>query len=437
MSTKNYFMLTFGCQMNFYDSNLMEHLLEEDGFTPTDSPENAHLIIVNTCAVRAHAVSRALSRIDQLSSFKRKNRNVRIGVTGCIPQQLKDELLSTRPFIDFILGPDNLHRIASCARGASGTFVAFDPLSPYAGMAPACGRYPEAFVAAMRGCNNFCSYCIVPYVRGKERSRTLEQIMEEIELLSRRGYKRIVLLGQNVNNYRDNTHRLPHLLSAVASVNAILRIGFLTSHPAYFPLEAIEQIRQEPKIERFLHLPLQSGSSKILSLMQRGYTAKGYAHLIQAIRDIVPDIALSTDIIVGFPGETDDDFLQTLDMVQRMEFDFAYMFRYSARKSTLAHAFGKEIPEEVKKKRLRDLIRIQNGITTRKSNSYKGRVVDVLALGRNRKNLLETDTISVYNKRIIVQGTLEPGTTALIRVNEVRGWTPIGVPLYAVPPGAH
>jgi tRNA-2-methylthio-N6-dimethylallyladenosine synthase len=281
----------------------------------------------------------------------------------------------------------------------------------------------------MRGCDNFCSYCVVPYVRGKERSRKLADIIDEATQLSRKGYARIVLLGQNVNNYHDSEVGLPQLLAAVSGVDGIQRIGFLTSHPAYFPLETIDIMKDSAKIERYLHLPLQSGSSKILTRMQRHYTSEEYVRLIEAIRKTVPDIALSTDIIVGFPGETQDDFLETMRMVQNIQFDFAYMFRYSPRKKTLAGAMPDSIPEEIKKARLQQLIRLQTEITRRKSRAYAGRTLGVLALGKNRKNLLETDAISVYNKRVVVKGTLEPGTISRVRITEVKGWTPIAVPI--------
>lgn len=426
---KKFHILTFGCQMNVYDSHLMAHLLECEGFKQTPYKENADLIIVNTCAVREHAVSRALSRIDSLKNLKRKNRNLRIGVTGCIPQQFRHALLRDRPFIDFLLGPDNLHLVTICAHGTHGAFFDFRDTSPYAALTPARGTFPEAFVAVMRGCNNFCSFCIVPYVRGKERSRALNQITSEIGRLSDKGYTRIVLLGQNINNYCHREKYLPQLLSSVAEITPIERIGFLTSHPAYFPLDTIAVMKQNPKIERYLHLPLQSGSSKILHRMHRHYTPEEYIRLIGTIRKSIPDIALSTDIIVGFPGETEDDFLRTLAIVKSIEFDHAYMFAYSPRKHTLATLFGDTVPEGTKKKRLRDLIQVQSEITEKKSKSYIGRILTVLALGKNRKNVLETDAISVYNKRVIVKGTLESGTTSKVRISEVKGWTPIGIPI--------
>jgi tRNA-2-methylthio-N6-dimethylallyladenosine synthase len=428
-NAKTFHIITFGCQMNLYDSHLMAFLLETEGFEHTGRPEDADLIIVNTCAVREHAVTRALSRIDALSSLKQKNSNLRIGVTGCIAQQLKANLLNTRPFIDFLLGPDNLHLITKCAINKPGAFLDMVTTSPYAAFTPARGRFPEAFVAAMRGCDNFCSFCIVPYVRGKERSRELTFIMQEVRKLAEHGYSRIVLLGQNVNNYRDHGYRLPQLLTKVAEIQGIQRIGFLTSHPAYFPLEAVERMKQEPKIERYVHLPVQSGSSRILRLMHRHYTRKDYLALIDTIKETIPDIAISTDIMVGFPGETEDDFNRTIDMVRIIEFDFAYLFRYSPRKLTLAGTMIDDIPEETKKDRLRQLIQVQTEITKRKSEAYTGRILDVLSLGRNRKNLLETDTISVYNKRVIVKGILETGTTSRVQIREVKGWTPIGVPL--------
>ncbi len=415
--------------MNVYDSHIMAHLLVGEGFEQTPYKEQADLIIVNTCAVRGHAVSRALSRIDALKHLKQKKKMLRIGVTGCIPQQLKHTLLKERPFINFLLGPDNLHLITACARGEDGEFFDFRSTSPYAALSPARGNFPEAFVAVMRGCNNFCSFCIVPYVRGRERSRAPMQITAEVTRLSEQGYKRIVLLGQNVNNYRHHESTLPQLLSSLAHIPSIERIGFLTSHPAYFPLETITVMQQQAKMEKYLHLPLQSGSSRMLHRMNRHYTSEEYISLIERIRTKIPDIALSTDIIVGFPGETDDDFARTMDIIKNIEFDHAYMFAYSPRKYTLGTLFGDTIPAETKKRRLFELIQLQSEITRRKSRAYLGRILSVLSLGKNRKNVLETDAISVYNKRVIVKGSLEAGTTLKVRIKEVKGWTPIGIPI--------
>ena len=426
---KKYYILTFGCQMNIYDSNLMAFFLEEDGYIEAQSIEEADVIIVNTCAVREHAVNRVLSRIDSLKCLKKKYPHIRIGVTGCVPQHLKGTLLEEKPFIDFLLGPDNLKRITSSVKDKAGVFVEFTDTALYSEVSPARGKFPEAFVSVMRGCNNFCSYCVVPYTRGKEKSRSIENVVHEVSKLSKRGYKRVILLGQNVNNYNDRGNGLPYLLSVIAKIKSIERIGFLTSHPAYFPLVVIDVMKDEPKIEKSLHLPLQSGSSRILKLMKRNYTKDEYIKIVDKIRDTIEDVTLSTDIVVGFPDEKEKDFTDTINMVKRIGFDSAYMFKYSPRKSTLANTFVDTVKEETKKKRLNELIRVQSEITRKKSESYKGKVLDVLITGENEKNLLESNGITLYNKRVVVKEKLRKGAIVKVRVEEVKGWTPIGVPL--------
>ncbi len=429
---KKYFILTFGCQMSVYDSNLMATLLENDGYTSAYSIEQADVIIVNTCAVRNHAVNRVLSRIDSLKLLKKKKPHLRIGVTGCVPQHLKEKLYELLPFLDFALGPDNLKRITSCAQDENGLFIEPSKTSTYSDISPARGSFPEAFVSVMRGCNNFCSYCVVPYTRGFERSRKADDILTEIDKLSKLGYKRVVLLGQNVNNFSNEGVGLPHLLTEVAKIEGIERIGFLTSHPAYFPLKVLDIMKKNLKIEKHLHLPLQSGSTRILKLMKRGYTIEQYLEIVDHIRDKIKDIALSTDIIVGFPDEEEKDFTKTIEIVNKIGFDFAYMFKYSPRKFTLAHTFNDNISEEIKIKRLNKLISTQSEITRKKSNALKGSIHDILITGENEKNCLESNGITLYNKRVVVKGKFSVGNVITVKLEEVKGWTPIGVPLNPV-----
>ncbi|OQX54935.1 MAG: tRNA (N6-isopentenyl adenosine(37)-C2)-methylthiotransferase MiaB [Candidatus Cloacimonas sp. 4484_209] len=427
---KKYYIITYGCQMNVYDSHLMEYLLEKDGFKKTDDIKKADAIIVNTCAVREHAVERAISRLKSLKYMKKEKPNLRIGLTGCIPQHKKEKLLEIIPFVDFIIGPDKYKNIVSTVSGTNGTFLGFNDTEIYSDLIPARGNFPEAFVSAMRGCNNFCSYCVVPYTRGKERSRNIADILTEIKKLADTGYKRVILLGQNVNNYNYNGNRLPHLLSKVAAIDGIQRIGFLTSHPAYFPIEVIDIMKEEKKIEKYLHLPVQSGSTRILKLMKRGYTKEEYLNLINSIRNKIPDIALSTDIIVGYPTEKERDFLETLELIKSVRFDFAYMFKYSVREMTLASIFPDDVTDEIKQKRLKKLIQIQNDITKQKSFATKNKIFDVLIVEKNKKNSLESDGITVYNKRVIVKGEFNKGELVPVKINDIQGWTPIGIPHY-------
>lgn len=415
--------------MNHYDSNLISHILEQNGHIETDSIEKANTIIVNTCSVREHAVNRMLARLESLKSLKSNNADVRIGVTGCIPQHLKELLKKKKPYIDFLIGPDELNKINECVRGDDGTFVGLSGKSEYSHLIPARGNHPEAFISVMRGCDNFCSYCIVPLTRGRERSRKTEHILSEAKKLSQSGYKRVTLLGQNINDFRDNGKGLSYLLSTISKIEGIKRIGFITSHPAHFPFSVIDIMKSEEKVEKYLHLPIQSGSNDILRKMKRGYTIEEYLDIIYRTKKLVDDVALSTDIIVGFPYETKKDFMKTIDIVKQINFDSAYMFKYSPRKKTLANVFPDTVPEKVKKERLCELIRIQSKITKKKSLAYKGQIYDVLVTGKNAKNSLESNAITVYNKRMIVKESLTTGSIVKVKIDSVKGWTPIGSPI--------
>jgi tRNA-2-methylthio-N6-dimethylallyladenosine synthase len=426
---RNFYILTFGCQMNYYDSNIMSYLLEQNGHTQTNSIQEADTIIINSCSVREHAVNRMLARLESLKSYKKKNPELRIGVTGCVPQHLQKLLKKEKSYIDFLLGPDELNKITACSRGENGIFVGLSGKYEYSHLTPATGNYPESFISVMRGCDNFCSYCIVPLTRGRERSRKTKHIISEAKKLSQSGYKRVVLLGQNINDFQDKNNGLPYLLSEISKIEGIKRIGFLTSHPAHFPFSVIDVMQSEEKVEKYLHLPLQSGSTNILRRMKRGYTIEQYLDIIQRTKSKIGNIALSTDIIVGFPYETDEDFRKTIDIVKQIGFDSAYMFKYSPRKKTLANVYPDTIPEEVKKERLSELINVQSKITKEKSLSYKGKIYDVLVTGINEKNSLESKAITVYNKRVIVKDRLPAGSMVKVRIDSVKGWTPIGRPI--------
>jgi len=423
----SFYIITFGCQMNVYDSNLMASLLEKEGYEGALRVEDADVIIVNTCAVRHHATERAMTRIRGLKNLKEEKPELRIGVTGCISQIEKQHILNEIPFVDFVLGTDSLKEISSCAANRNGVFSDFGSDAIYSELAPARGKFPEAFVSVMRGCNNFCSYCIVPYARGKVKSRKFEHIIEETVKLRHSGYKRIILLGQNANDYKDRGKGLPHLLKAITKVKGIERIGFLTSHPAFFPLDIFDVMKDEPKIERFLHLPLQSGSDRVLKLMNRGYTVSQYLEIVEKARNKIDDIALSTDIIVGFPYETEKDFTNTLKVISDIRFNSAFMFKYSPRKYTLANSLGDMTSETEKKERLQRLIKIQSAITKEKNMCYKGKTLKVLITGKNRKNSLESDGITVYNKKVVVTGQHRKGEMLKVKISDIKGWTPIGI----------
>lgn len=377
MSTKRFFLETYGCQMNEYDSHLVESLLLAAGFEKSDDEKSADIIILNTCSVRQRAEERALGRIRSASSQKRPKE---IAVIGCMAQRMGKELLDFDKDVKYVLGTDSFHRIAEVLSSGNGTPVVDISCreEPFDFRTQPAGSQISDYVTIMRGCDNYCSYCIVPYVRGRERCRPPELIAEEINRLAESGRREIWLLGQNVNSYKYENLEFPGLLEYVLEQTEIPRIRFLTSHPKDFSEKLVEVMAGNKRICNGIHLPLQSGSDAILKKMNRKYNAHDYLDKIRKLRERIPNVVVSTDIIVGFPGESDDDYNQTLELVKEIEYNSAFMFRYSVRKGTRAEKYGDDIPEEIKLERLDRLIRMQKRITEKKMNSYIGESQDVL-----------------------------------------------------------
>ena len=387
MGEKKFYIKTFGCQMNVYDSNIIESKLIKAGYIPTDKEEEADLIIYNTCAVRQKAEERAIWHIKSAASkFKKGSK---IAVIGCVAQEKGEKLKKELPFVNYIIGTDEYKRFDDIIKGKlkDGVYTNVYSQELYEDFIDdVVVKGPTSFVTIIRGCNNFCSYCIVPYVRGRERSRKKEKIIDEVKKLVDKGIKEVILLGQNVNSYIDGNIRFPDLLYEVAKVEGIERIGFLTSHPKDFSKELAKAIAGIDKVLKYLHLPFQSGSNRILKMMNRKYTREEYLEKIELMRNLYPEIALSTDIIVGFPTETEEDFEKTLDLVRIVEFDSAFMFIYSPREGTLAAKIYKDnVPREVKVERINRLISLQMEFTTKKSLSKKGSIQRVLFYNRNEK----------------------------------------------------
>lgn len=388
---KRYYIETMGCQMNEYDSVHLSRILEDSGYVGSRVPEDADIVLVNTCSVRAKAEQKALSRLGRLVALKRKHPGLLVAVAGCVAQQRGSDLFQRFPGLDIVLGPREIGRfkevLASIEKG--GTRVAFTDLkcSPKAflGRLDYFRNSVKAYVTIMEGCNNFCSYCIVPYVRGREVSRSAQEILEESRSLVLQGVKEITLLGQNVNSYACGAVRFPELLRAMNTLKGLYRVRFTTSHPKDLSGELIQCFSDLEKLCPHIHLPFQAGSDRILKAMKRGYTRDQYMELIRRLRAARPDIAVTSDVMVGFPGESDEEFEMTLDLMEKTEFDNLFSFQYSDREGTPAARMRNKVPEDVKLARLTRLQAVQRDITLKKNKDLQGRIVQVLVEGTSKK----------------------------------------------------
>lgn len=389
---KKFYVHTFGCQMNENDSEHIAGILTSEGALPSNSPENSHIIIVNTCAVREKSVKKLYSLLGRLSSMK-KNNDIIIGVTGCAAQLYQSELLDEKPFIDFVMGPHNYKKIPEILRFLNGEKTVSTNWSPRWEEVPdsqICRKSRiSSYVTIMEGCNNYCSYCVVPFTRGREKYRPVLNILREIEDLARTGYQEIQLLGQNVNSYRDSETGMGFsaLLKEVDKIEGIEWVRFITSHPKSFTPELTETMKESKKICHQLHLPVQSGSTSVLQSMNRGYTREEYLEKIALLRSLMPDINFSTDIIVGFPGESEKDFLETLDILKTVCYTNIFSFCYSPRPHTsAAQANNDPIPFEEKKRRLKEVQKLQKNLQLQLNKSFIGRKIKVLCTGKNKKD---------------------------------------------------
>jgi len=379
---------TFGCQMNESDSELVRSLLKQDGFAFTDDRERADVMLMNTCAIRENAHNKVYGHLGELHAIK-KERPLVVGVLGCMAQSLKDELTKKVPLIDVLAGPDayrQLPMLISNAlqaqeQGFSKKAFALDlsEYETYDGVMPDREGGTNAWITVMRGCDNFCSFCVVPYTRGRERSRDPQSILAEAQQAAALGYKQITLLGQNVNSYRSDDWDFATLILAVADTPGIERVRFTSPHPKDFPRPLLEAIAAHPKICKHIHLPLQSGSDRILDLMGRLYTTADYRTLVDQIRQLIPDIVLTTDIICGFCSETDEESTQTYQLVEEVRFHSAFVFAYSERKNTIAaRKYPDDIPNEIKSLRVQRLVDLQREIGAALNREYIGQRLSIL-----------------------------------------------------------
>lgn len=382
---KNAYILTFGCQMNEYDSEVLESILAGNGCLITDTPDSADLIVVNTCSVRQKAESRAMAHIAGLAALKKKKPSLIVIVAGCMAKRAGQEIIDKIPNVDYVVGPDYIPEIPGIINNHENRRIYIDEKSELTGLTSNGGRRNiNAFLAITRGCENFCSYCIVPYVRGPLHSKPVENVIAEMKMLVERGAVDITLLGQNVNSYRDNDIDFPKLLYKLAK-HAPPRLRFLTSHPKDFSDELIGCFENITHLCESLHLPLQAGSDKILKAMNRGYDSSHYLDIVNKLKNAVPEITLSTDLIVGYPGETEADFRQTLTMVKEIEYDSAFMFRYSVRPGTKAAGLTDDVPEPEKIERLSRLIELQQKISQSRNARWNNQSLELLIDSHSRR----------------------------------------------------
>jgi len=390
---------TFGCQMNEYDSELVRTLLQREGYVFTEDRECADIILMNTCAIRENAHTKVYTHLSDLKALK-KTRSLVVGVLGCMAQNLKEELTKKEPLVDVLAGPDsyrqlpiligNAMRAQEAGENLKGLAVDLSEYETYEDIVPERVPGVNAWVAVMRGCDNFCSFCVVPYTRGRELSRDPEGIIEEARQIADQGFKQITLLGQNVNSYRSGEWDFARLITAVADISGIARVRFTSPHPKDFPPSLLEAVAFHPKICKHIHLPLQSGNDRILEMMNRTYTRLEYLALVDRIRSMNHNIVLTTDIIAGFSSETDAEFADTYRLLEEVRYHSAFIFLYSERTNTIAaRRFPDNVPEKVKSQRVTALVELQRRISTERNREYLGATLPVLVEGDAKKSPLQ------------------------------------------------
>ncbi len=431
IENKFYFLLTYGCQMNESDSERYAGQLESLGYRRTEDMDMADVVLLNTCCVRETAEGKILGKIGELKHVKQHNPNLIIAVAGCMAQEWQDRLFERAPHIDLVIGTHNIHKLVELIRerqAKSGHYLEADMTVPAFHDLPT-KRFQKffAWVPIMNGCNKFCTYCIVPYVRGREVSRPIADIVREIEEIAKEGYKEITLLGQNVNSYgldlKDGTD-FSALLQAVDRIDGIERVRYMTSHPKDMTFAMIDAIADSKKVVNHMHLPIQSGSDELLKKMNRGYTVDQYMELVEYARKRIPDLVLTTDIIVGFPGETEEMFCQTLDLLKRVQYDMAYTFIYSPRTGTPAAKMDHQIPQQEKSRRLQRLMDVQNVYSLQLNQAMEHKEYEVIVEGPTKNDENHWFGRTTGNKMIIWEhdGSAAVGDTVKVAVDKGQTW---------------
>lgn len=437
-SEKKLFIETYGCQMNVADSEVIASVMQMAGYSMAETLDEADAVFMNTCSIRDNAEQKILNRLEFFHSLKKKRPHLIVGVLGCMAERVKDDLIEHH-HVDLVVGPDAYltlpELIASVEAGEKAINVELSTMETYRDIIPSriCGNHISGFVSIMRGCNNFCTYCIVPYTRGRERSRDVESILREVADLQQKGYKEVTLLGQNVNSYRferpdGEVITFPTLLRTVAQAAPSMRIRFTTSHPKDMSDETLHVIAEEPNVCRHIHLPVQSGSNRILKLMNRKYDREWYLERVAAIRRIIPDCGLSTDIFSGFHSETEEDHRMSLSLMEACAYDSAFMFKYSERPGTYASKhLPDDIPEEVKIRRLNEIIALQNRLSAEANARCVGKTFEVLVEGVSKRSHNQLFGRTKQNRVVVFdRGMHRVGDLVTVRITGFSSATLLG-----------
>jgi len=431
---KKVYIETYGCQMNLSDTEIIISVLGETGYVETDKISDSDLILLNTCSVRENAEQRIFNRLEHLKSIKKRNPDTVVGILGCMAERLRNKLVEDYKFVDLIVGPDEYRKLPSLIdniieTGEKGIAVKLSKVETYDDLIPARKDGITGWISVMRGCDNFCTFCVVPFTRGRERSRSLGSIVKEAENLYKNGIKEVTLLGQNVNSYLDvDNNDFPGLLKAVASAVPEMRIRYTTSHPYDLSHKLLETMAEYDNICKYIHLPVQSGSDRILQLMNRLYTVEKYMEIMKMAKELMPGIGLSTDIISGFPTENEDDHKMTLEVMEKVEYDGAYMFAYSPRENTKAYKMDDDVPEEVKQRRLSEIIELQRNISLKQNKKLIGKTKEILLESLSKKSddfmMGRTDC----NKSVIIpRNGYNIGDKVLTKIERVNSATLFGL----------
>lgn len=444
----NVYIETYGCQMNVADTELVLGILKNNGYELTKNAHEANVILLNTCSIRENAEQRIYGRLGNFKTLKTLKPDLVVGILGCMAERLRKDLIEDLPagqagkkIVDVVVGPDEYRKlpelIDTAFNGEKGIGIKLSRTETYDDIIPYREDGLQAWISVMRGCDKFCTFCVVPFTRGRERSRTLNSIVNEIKQLSLRGFKEVTLLGQNVNSYLDGNFDFADLLSACAVVDRNIRIRFTTSHPQDLSDKLLYTIAENPNICNYIHLPVQSGSNRILQLMNRTYTIEQYLSLIEKARKIIPGVSFSTDIISGFPTEAYEDHVMTLDVMRLVKYDGAYMFKYSPREGTKSFKMGDDVPEEIKTKRLQEIIELQQNISSEINQSLVGKEEIVLIEGLSRKSEKFLSGRTDTNKIVIVplEENLAEGSYVKVKIERATSATLFGNVVSVIEPG--
>ena len=425
---------TYGCQMNVGDTEIVVSLMQREGYVYTERAEDADVVLINTCSIRDNAEQRIWGRLAEMRSLRKRRPGLVVGILGCMAERLREKLLEGSSGVDVVAGPDAYRDLPRLVReaeaGGRGVNVLLSTEETYADIAPVRldRNGVSAFVAIMRGCNNYCSYCVVPYTRGRERSRDAATIVAEAQSLFDNGYREVTLLGQNVNSYRTGEVDFPELLRRVAEISPLLRVRFATSHPKDMSDRLLETMASMPNICRSIHLPAQSGATTMLERMNRKYTREWYLDRVGAIRRRMPDCSITTDLIAGFSGETEEEHAQTLSLMREVGYDFAYMFKYSERPGTFAQRhLADDVPEEVKSRRLQEIIALQNELGLASYRRDVGREFEVLVEGESKRDAQQLSGRTSQNKVVVFdRGSHRIGEYVRVRITGCTAATLFG-----------